>query len=155
MDHLGCLIENGRRNLRPRASAVFRLMTRSKRWSRSLRRSPGFAPCKILSTYDAEWRATHHRHPHVEKACCVARPFYCFVRSLYWLTVKNLHASYCRWINSHDSLWSITSKISGIESKDMRHMMDKHGGSKACIIHLNTRHAILHNKPSPFRVDCR
>ena len=42
--------------VRPRTSAALRLMTRSKCWGRSMGRSPGFAPCKILSTYDAERR---------------------------------------------------------------------------------------------------
>ncbi len=85
----------------------------------------------------------------------VARRLQRLVRSLYDCPVKNLHPSYCRWINRYDALWSIASKIRGVACKDMRHMMDKHCGSKACVVRLNTRHAIIHNQPSPLRVDCR
>jgi hypothetical protein len=101
-------------------------------------RLPGRKRCEIRYV-GTRRRSTRRARPGAAAPGLAGWPV--FVRSLEGFTVQSPNSSYCRWINSYDSFWSIAGKIRGIEWEDMRHLMGNHSNA------AGERRATLNNSP--------
>lgn len=67
----------------------------------------------------------------------------------------NRMLGYCCWIDCHNPLINVSSKVHRIQCQNMRYSIHFHCCNQTSIVNLNPRNIIGDNQPTPFQVNPR